>query len=72
MKFNNDDTMKILCPNHQCRLIIPPEEMHLKKGQAPCEISNVLLDYSQETDEALMAKDKFGNLIPTTKVVGND
>lgn len=58
------------CPNHNCPLILSPGEKRLKKGAAPCAISKVLFEYTQDTMDGSTKKDKFGNIINSFSVSG--
>lgn len=58
------------CPNHGCPLMLAPGQKRDTKGEAPCAISKVMFDFTQEVTSGETKKDKFGNTIRTFKVEG--
>jgi hypothetical protein len=50
-------------PNHGCPLVLAPGQKMLTKGSAPCMISKVQFDFSQDVQESKMMKDRNGKLI---------
>lgn len=55
------------CPNHGCQLLLDATQQTALKGQAPCEISGALFEFSQDTTTTETSYDKFGNVIQEKK-----
>ena len=53
------------CPNHSVPLDIGVADKYAKKGSAPCPVSGVLFDFTQEVTDNTNAKDINGNFIQT-------